>query len=114
MVVPQSLGGRTMKKYVIGRVKVKTGLREEYLKQSSAYIAASRAEPGCLYYDEGLDREDPDGLIVIECWETPEAHANHTKAPHFAAFGPVFGKYVASAHFEEMNVGDVNDVRIGG
>jgi quinol monooxygenase YgiN len=103
-----------MKKYVIGRVKAKPGMREEYLKHSSAYIATSRAEAGCIYYDEGLDRGDPDGVIVIECWETPKAHAAHTRAPHFAAFGPVFGDYVASAHFEEMNVGEVNDVVIGG
>lgn len=103
-----------MKRYVIGRVKTKPGLRDEYLEQGRAYIATSRAEAGCLYYRQGPDHEDPDGIIVVECWETPEAHAAHTGAPHFAAFGPVFERYIASAHFEEMNVGDVNDVVIGG
>lgn len=102
-----------MKKYVIGRVTTKPGMRDEYLKLGNGYVVTSRAEAGCLYYRHGPDHEDPNGVIVVECWETPDHHAAHTKAPHFAAFGPVFEKYVASAHFEEMNVGDVNDVIIG-
>lgn len=102
-----------MKKYVIGRVKVRPGQRDAYLAAARDYIATSRRDAGLVYYQQGLDNDDPDGLIVIECWESPEAHEAHTKAPYFAAFGPTFMQYVVRAHFEEMNVGEVNDVEIG-
>jgi len=102
-----------MKKYVIGRLKIRPGQRDAYLKRSQDYIAASRRDAGSIYYQEGLDPDDPNGLIVIECWESPEAHAAHTGAAHFAAFGPVFMDFVTHAHFEEMDVGEVKDVVIG-
>jgi len=99
-----------MKRYVIGRIKIKPGKRDEYLAHAANYIATTRGEPGCLYFEEGRSTQDPDDIVIAECWDTPEAHAAHTKAPHFAAFGPIFERYVLHAHFEEMNVGEVNDV----
>ena len=103
-----------MKKYVIGRVRVKPGMRDEYLAVARDYLETSRRDEGCIYYREGHDVDDPDGIIVVECWETPELHAAHTNQPHFSGFGPTFMKYVLSASFEEMDVGDVNTVVIGG
>jgi quinol monooxygenase YgiN len=103
-----------MKKYVIGRVRVKPGMRDEYLDAGRDYIETSRRDAGCIYYREARDMDDPDGLIVVECWDTREHHAAHTRRPHFSAFGPTFLKYVASATFEEMDVGKINAVVIGG
>lgn len=97
-----------MKKYVIGRVITKPGLREEYLRVGRDYVDASRRDTGCLYYNQAPDPDDPDLIILAECWESPELHATHTKQPYFAAFGPTFVKYVASATFEEMDVADAN------
>ena len=97
-----------MKKYVIGRVKAKPGLREEYLKVGQDYVDTSRRDAGCIYYRQAPDGEEPDLIIVAECWESPELHAAHTKQPHFAAFGPTFVKYVATATFEEMDVDDAS------
>lgn len=30
---------------------------------------------GCLQYDVGIDADDPDTVVVIERWESAEAHA---------------------------------------
>jgi quinol monooxygenase YgiN len=106
--------GDRMKKYVIGRVKVTPGIRDEYLKACGDYVETSRKDAGCIYYKQGPDSDDPNGVIVVECWESPELHAAHTRQPYFAAFGPTFMSYVVSATFEEMDVGEVNEVLIGG
>ena len=103
-----------MKKYVIGRIQLKPGVREEYLVASRAYAGASRKEAGCLYYHEARDVEDPDRTIVVECWENPDRHAAHLKQPHYKAFVPKFEAYIVSATFEEMNVDDINTVAVSG
>jgi quinol monooxygenase YgiN len=99
-------------RYVIGRIKARPGMREAYLALATEFIATSRAEAGCVYYDQGPLHGDPDGMIIVECWATPQAHAAHVAASHFKAFGPVFEKHVLKAIFEEMDVGDVNNVVI--
>jgi len=101
-----------MKKYVIGRIEIRPGLRDAYMALAKDYIAACRNESGFIYYEEGPNFEDPNKLIVIECWNSPEAHAAHTRSAHFAAFGPVFMQHVVHAHFEEMSVHEVYDVVI--
>ena len=101
-----------MKKYVIGRIEIRPGLREAYMELARGYVAACRNEPGLVYYEEGPNFEDPNKLIAIECWDTPEAHAAHTRSAHFAAFGQIFMQYVVHAHFEEMSVREVYDVVI--
>jgi quinol monooxygenase YgiN len=99
-------------RYVIGRVKLKPGMRDAFTALAAPYIATSRAEAGCVYYDQAAVHGSADDSIIIECWQTPEAHAAHVAAPHFRAFGPVFEKHVLQAKFEEMDVGDVNNVVI--
>ena len=99
-----------MRKFVIGRVRTKPGVRSQYITLAKPFIETSRAEPGCIYYQQAADDDDPDSLVVIECWASPEEHAAHTAAPYFAAFVPTFERFVVQAHFEEMDVDDVHDV----
>jgi quinol monooxygenase YgiN len=90
-------------RYTIGRMWTRPGQRDEFLQQSAGYVAFSRSEAGCLYYDQGPIDGHPDGIILIECWETPEAHAAHLARPERDLIGPIFDKHVVRATFEEMD-----------
>jgi quinol monooxygenase YgiN len=90
-------------RYTIGRIWTRPGQRDAYLDQSEAYNAFSRSEAGCLYYEQGRTHSDPDGVTLIECWETVEAHAAHLARPERAMIGPIFEKHVLRATFEEMD-----------
>lgn len=39
-------------RYTIGRIWTRPGQREKYLAESEAYNSTSRAEQGCLYYEQ--------------------------------------------------------------
>ena len=90
-------------RYTIGRIWTRPGMRDRYLTESAAYGATSRAEAGCLYYEQAAVEHDPDGVTLIECWESKEAHAAHLAHPARASIGPIFGKHVLKATFEEMD-----------
>lgn len=97
-------------RYVIGRMIVRPGRREEYLERSAAYVALSRTEPGCVYYDLSAVDGDADGVTLIECWASPEAHAAHLARPEREAAGPPFTECVLSATFEEMDVAGITPI----
>ena len=99
-------------RHIVGRIWTRPGKRDEYLKLAARFIETSRAEDGCVYYDEGPMDGDPSGIVLVECWTTAAHHAAHTAAPHFKEFGPVFEKYVLKATFEEIDSEKVNPILI--
>jgi quinol monooxygenase YgiN len=99
-------------RFTIGRIWIRPGQRDEYMKLAADFIETSRAEDGCVYYDQGPMHDDPSGIVLAECWKTAAHHATHTAAPHFKAFGPVFEKYVLRATFEEIDSEKINPIVI--
>jgi quinol monooxygenase YgiN len=90
-------------RYTIGRIWTRPGQRGAYLEESEGYNAFSRSEDGCLYYEQAATHHDPDGVTLVECWQTVEQHAAHLARPERASIGPIFEKYVLRATFEEMD-----------
>ena len=99
-------------RYTIGRIWTRPGKRDEYLGLAARYIETSRAEDGCVYYDEGPMHGDPNGILLVECWTTAAHHSAHTAAPHFKEFGPMFEKYALKATFEEIDSEKINAIVI--
>jgi len=97
-------------RYVIGRVWTRPGKRDQYLEESAAYTATSRGEPGCVYYDAGPMDGGPDGIILIECWESAQAHAAHLTGPERPTIEAIFGRHALRATFEEMDVEGVTPI----
>ena len=62
----------------------KPGKRQDFLEGLSAAGVgeAVRAEAGCLQYDYYLAAGDPDQVLLVERWESPEAQKLHLTQPH--------------------------------
>lgn len=56
-----------------------------------AMMAASRAEPGCLFYAYAQDLDDPGLIHVIERWTNRAALASHFASTHLATWRAQFG-----------------------
>lgn len=74
---------------VIAKFKVKSGMREQFLKNSKECICLSRLEEGNCGYDALLDPDDPDGVVYIEQWADQEAADRHGQSAHYLANKPV-------------------------
>jgi quinol monooxygenase YgiN len=48
-----------------------------------ALAGPSRKEEGCLRYDLHRSVDTPGALLLHEVWASREAHAEHTRLPHF-------------------------------
>jgi quinol monooxygenase YgiN len=48
-----------------------------------ALVGPSRKEEGCLRYDLHRSVDAPGALLLHEVWASREAHAEHTRLPHF-------------------------------
>lgn len=64
----------------------KPGKREEFFKAISdlGVRACSIHETGNLKYDYFLNAQDPDALLLVETWQTPEDQQRHCGTETFA------------------------------
>ena len=62
---------------IAGLIKVPADKREYLLTVSREHILASRAEPGCEYYDWAADLAEPEVIRVFELWTDEASLAEH-------------------------------------
>jgi len=58
---------------------------ERAILDAQPFIAASRAERGCIAYDWAIDPATPGRIHVFEEWESEDALAGHFRDPSYAA-----------------------------
>lgn len=51
---------------------------------SKAFTEATRAEPGCLWFDWSRSLDDPDEYVLVEAFTDGDAGAAHVGSSHFA------------------------------
>jgi quinol monooxygenase YgiN len=89
---------------VVAVITAKPGRRAELLTLFRANMPAVHAEQGCVEYQPFVDADGfggfqapvgPDGFVVLETWESPEALKAHAAAPHMAAYGRASKELIA-------------------
>lgn len=70
-------------------ITAKFRVRPEYADQwphiTADFTAATREEPGCLWFDWSRSVEDPTEYVLIEAFRDDAAGAAHVGSEHFAA-----------------------------
>jgi quinol monooxygenase YgiN len=95
-------GRKSLKKYeeeiemvhVIASVRVKPGMRGQFIELFKSTALLVRKEKGCIQYIPAVDIEsglppqvlDANIVTIIEIWESLEALRNHLVTPHMADF----------------------------
>jgi quinol monooxygenase YgiN len=89
-----------MRKFIIGRMRVKPGTRDELLAAAKPFIQQTRAEPGCVFFEMAVSASDPDGVLVAEEFKDAAAHDFHDKSAHMDVFRAVLGRLLVETQFE--------------
>ena len=97
------------RKYIVGWLTFPPGNRDRFLQLLPAYVAACRAEPGCLFFDMNPSLTEPDVVVVSECFTSEAAHAAHLAAGTFQEFWPKLSALAISGRFENVYPGRVAD-----
>ena len=63
---------------------------------AAAFTRATRAEPGCLWFDWSRSVEDPAEYVLVEAFRDDEAGAAHVQSDHFRAAQDELPRYLAA------------------
>lgn len=70
--------------FIVVRYVVKPEFADVFLEHTAEFTAATRAEPGNLWFDWFRSAENPHEFALIEAFADDEAASAHVNAPHFA------------------------------
>ncbi|MFE6611168.1 putative quinol monooxygenase [Amycolatopsis sp. NPDC057786] len=59
------------------------------------FTEATRAEPGCLWYDWARSLDDPNEYVLVEAFRDDDAGAAHVGSEHFRAARRELPRYLA-------------------
>jgi quinol monooxygenase YgiN len=81
-------------------IVVKFAVRPEHADAwpdlSSGFTAATRAEPGNLWFDWSRSIEDPNEYVLLEGFRDADAGAAHVNSDHFKAATRDLGSYLTA------------------
>ena len=82
---------------VLGHLTINPDARDAALAAIEPFLAATRAEDGCLDYRFSFDAGDPDRLNGAEIWESQAAMDAHMASPHMAEFMGAAGGFIGGS-----------------
>jgi quinol monooxygenase YgiN len=74
--------------FITAKFRVKPEFAEEWPEISRDFTEATRAEPGCLWYDWSRSLDDPTEYVLVEAFRDDDAAGAHVSSDHFAAAQP--------------------------
>jgi len=72
--------------------------------KETGILNAIRAEDGCRRYDYYLSEKDPNELLLIEQWETPQHQKNHIDQPHMVQMRTFKADYITDTKIGEITL----------
>ncbi|MCW2607719.1 MAG: Antibiotic biosynthesis monooxygenase [Frankiales bacterium] len=75
---------------------VKSEHAESWLEVSREFTEATRAEPGCLWFDWSRSVDDPTSYTLVEAFRDGEAGGAHVQSAHFRKAQADLPPYLAS------------------
>jgi quinol monooxygenase YgiN len=71
--------------FITAKFRVKPEDAERWPEISRPFTEATRAEPGCLWFDWSRSIDDPTEYVLVEAFRDGGAGAAHVQSAHFAA-----------------------------
>src|SRR5690625_4405293 len=81
--------------HITAKFRVKPEHADQWPEIVRAFTEATRAEPGCLWFDWSRSVDDPTEYVVVEAFRDDEAAAAHVNSDHFKAAQEKLPQYLA-------------------
>ncbi|MEU8396828.1 putative quinol monooxygenase [Nonomuraea sp. NPDC048892] len=69
--------------FITAKFRVLPEYAERWAEITAEFTAATRAEPGCLWFDWSRSLDDPAEYVLVEAFRDGEAGAAHVQSAHF-------------------------------
>jgi len=71
--------------FITARFRIRAEDADRWPEISRSFTEATRAEPGCLWFDWSRSIEDPAEYVLVEAFADGDAGAAHVQTDHFRA-----------------------------
>ncbi|GAA5225774.1 putative quinol monooxygenase [Paeniglutamicibacter antarcticus] len=105
--------------FIVVKIKTKPNYTDLFMDLVAPFTAASRAEPGNLWFDWSRSIEDPTEFVLIEAFADDDAAGAHVNSEHFKAglesMRPALAATpkIVSRKVEGDSWGDMDELKIG-
>ena len=82
--------------FITAKFAVRPEHADAWPEISREFTEATRAEPGCLWFDWSRSLEDPHEYVLVEAFRDGEAGGAHVRSAHFAAAQEHLPPYLAA------------------
>ncbi|HWG02841.1 MAG TPA: putative quinol monooxygenase [Trebonia sp.] len=69
--------------FITAKFSVRQEDADEWPRIAAQFTAATRDEPGCLWFDWSRSLDDPDEYVLVEAFRDADAGAAHVGSAHF-------------------------------
>jgi quinol monooxygenase YgiN len=69
--------------FITAKFRIKPEDADRWPEISGDFTAATRAEPGCLWFDWSRSLDDPTEYVLVEAFRDGDAGAAHVQSDHF-------------------------------
>jgi quinol monooxygenase YgiN len=69
--------------FITAQFRIRTEDADRWPEISRSFTEATRAEPGCLWFDWSRSIEDPTEYVLVEAFADGDAGAAHVQSDHF-------------------------------
>ncbi|WP_405425706.1 putative quinol monooxygenase [Micromonospora sp. NBC_00617] len=71
--------------FITAKFRVLPEHADQWPQIAAAFTEATRAEPGCLWFDWSRSLDDPTEYVLVEAFRDEEAGGAHVQSAHFRA-----------------------------
>src|SRR5437868_14635670 len=81
--------------FITAKFRVKPEHADDWPSITADFTRATRAEPGCLWFDWSRSVDDPNEYVLVEAFRDGDAGAAHVGSDHFRAAQRVLPAHLA-------------------
>lgn len=70
--------------FITAKFRVRPEDADRWPRITAEFTAATRSEPGCLWFEWSRSVDDPDEYVLVEAFRDEQAGAAHVQSDHFA------------------------------
>ena len=81
--------------FITAKFRILAEHAERWPEIAGTFTRATRAEPGCLWFDWSRSLDDPDEYVLVEAFRDADAGGAHVRSAHFEEAQRTLPRYLA-------------------
>ena len=82
--------------FIVVKFPVRPERAQDWLSLVEPFTTATRAEPGCIFFEWSRSVEDPNEFVLVEAFRDSAAGGEHVQSAHFKAAVEQFPDAIAA------------------